>query len=57
MKHLRAGVAGIGGVLLSVGSVAHADPCRAIPDNGSVPVYLAPGKTFSGSVVRVLDGD
>lgn len=34
-----------------------ADPCKAIPDRGAVPAYLTPGKTFSGPVVYVGDGD
>lgn len=42
---------------LAVGTCAQADPCEAIPDNSPVPVYLQPGRSFSGPVVRVLDGD
>lgn len=38
-------------------SKASADPCRAIPDDGTMPGYLRPGFTFSGQVVRILDGD
>jgi endonuclease YncB( thermonuclease family) len=44
-------------VVLMAATTARADPCKAIPDNGPVPAFLAPGKTFSGPVVRVLDGD
>jgi endonuclease YncB( thermonuclease family) len=36
---------------------ARADPCRAIPDHGAAPDYLAPGRTFTGPVVYVGDGD
>lgn len=36
---------------------AFADPCKAIPDKGPMPAYLAPGRAFSGSVVYVGDGD
>lgn len=36
---------------------AHADPCRAIPDRGPMPTYLAKGRTFSGPVAYVGDGD
>jgi hypothetical protein len=43
-------------VIMSAG-IAHADPCRAIPDHGPAPANLEPGKSFSGPVVRVLDGD
>jgi endonuclease YncB( thermonuclease family) len=43
--------------LIIPAGIAHADPCRAIPDHGPVPAYLQPGKSFSGPVVRVLDGD
>jgi hypothetical protein len=44
------------GVGLSVAVNAHADPSKAIPDNGSAPAYLQPGRSFSGLVVRLLDG-
>lgn len=43
-------------MIMSAG-IARADPCRAIPDHGSAPAYLQPGRSFSGPVVRVLDGD
>jgi len=36
---------------------ALADPCKAIPDNGALPAYLAPGRSFQGPVVYVGDGD
>lgn len=36
---------------------ALADPCKAIPDKGRAPAYLAPGSAFSGPVVYVGDGD
>lgn len=42
---------------LAVGASAHADPCKAIPDDGPAPAFLQPGRSFSGPVVRVLDGD
>lgn len=45
------------GVALAFAANANADPCKAIPDNGPAPNYLQPGRTFSGPVVRVLDGD
>lgn len=38
-------------------SPALADPCKAIPDRGPAPDYLKRGKTFSGPVVYVGDGD
>ena len=38
-------------------SAALADPCKAIPDRGSMPGYLSPGSTFSGPVAYVGDGD
>lgn len=38
-------------------SPALADPCKAIPDRGPMPSYLTKGKTFSGPVVYVGDGD
>lgn len=43
-------------IVMSAG-IAHADPCRAIPDHGPAPAFLQPGNSFSGPVVRVLDGD
>ncbi len=46
-------------VLVSFGwaANAYADPCKAIPDRGDAPGYLAPGASFSGPVVYVGDGD
>lgn len=44
-------------VLSTIAGVAHADPCKAIPDRGPLPSYLAPGSTFSGPVTYVGDGD
>lgn len=34
-----------------------ADPCKAIPDKGPMPPYLAKGRTFSGPVTHIGDGD
>lgn len=36
---------------------ALADPCKRIPDRGPMPPELAIGRTFSGPVVYVGDGD
>lgn len=36
---------------------ALADPCKAIPDKGPMPAHVGKGRTFSGSVVYVGDGD
>jgi len=36
---------------------ALADPCKRIPDRGPMPAELARGRTFSGPVVYVGDGD
>jgi micrococcal nuclease len=49
----------IEGTLLfaSVATAAHADPCKAIPDRGPMPAYPTRGKTFSGPVVYIGDGD
>lgn len=38
-------------------SPALADPCKAIPDKGPMPAFLAKGEIFSGPVVYVGDGD
>lgn len=38
-------------------SLVLADPCKAIPDKGPAPAYLAPGAVFRGEVVYVGDGD
>jgi endonuclease YncB( thermonuclease family) len=38
-------------------SEARADPCKAIPDRGTMPSYLYRGAHFSGPVVYVGDGD
>ncbi len=38
-------------------TTAFADPCKAIPDKGPLPAYLAGGSKFSGPVVYVGDGD
>lgn len=40
-----------------IAGVAAADPCKAIPDKGPMPPHLASGRTFSGPVVYVGDGD
>jgi endonuclease YncB( thermonuclease family) len=40
-----------------IATAAAADPCEAIPEDGPLPDYLGFGATFSGPVVRVLDGD
>jgi endonuclease YncB( thermonuclease family) len=42
---------------LALPPLAFADPCKAIPDHGPAPAYLAPGATFSGRVTYVGDGD
>lgn len=47
-------------VVLATSAVAlpaSADPCKAIPDRGPTPGYLAKGKTFSGPITYVGDGD
>ena len=41
----------------SVASTALAGPCKAIPDHGPAPAYLAPGATFSGRATYIGDGD
>ncbi|MBL8773894.1 MAG: thermonuclease family protein [Phenylobacterium sp.] len=38
-------------------TAALADPCKAIPDRGPMPAHLAPGRTFTGPVTYVGDGD
>ena len=43
--------------LLGVASPVLADPCKAIPDRGPMPAYLAKGKTFSGPVTYIGDAD
>lgn len=43
--------------VLALGTAAHADPCKAIPDRGPLPPYLHQGAQFSGPVVYVGDGD
>jgi micrococcal nuclease len=45
------------GLALAPASVAMADPCRAVSDEGWRPAGLAAGATFSGPVVHVIDGD
>jgi hypothetical protein len=42
---------------LGLAGPALADPCKAIPDRGPAPAWLAPGARFSGPVVYVGDGD
>ncbi len=42
---------------LAFASPAIADPCKRIPDRGSMPTELRSGATFSGPVVYVGDGD
>jgi micrococcal nuclease len=43
--------------LVGLATPALADPCKAIPDRGPLPSYLARGSAFSGPVVYVGDGD
>jgi len=40
-----------------IATPALADPCGAIPDRGPMPTHLTAGKTFSGPVAYVGDGD
>jgi endonuclease YncB( thermonuclease family) len=47
----------VGLLAISAPTAALADPCKAIPDKGPLPAYLASGSTFSGPVVYVGDGD
>lgn len=47
----------VGLLVILAPTMAMADPCEAIPDNGRLPVYLASGSRFSGPVVYVGDGD
>ncbi|MDP1617914.1 thermonuclease family protein [Phenylobacterium sp.] len=43
--------------LAGLATPALADPCKAIPDRGPLPAYLARGSIFSGPVVYIGDGD
>lgn len=43
--------------LALVASVAHADPCKFIPDAGPMPAATRPGNIITGPVVYVGDGD
>lgn len=47
----------IGALAMAAPSLALADPCKAIPDNGPLPTYLHRGAKFSGRVVYIGDGD
>lgn len=47
---------GVLGAMALFGS-AHADPCKAIPDQGPAPSWLKPGTTISGPVTYIVDGD
>lgn len=42
---------------LAAAAPAFGDPCKAIPDQGPMPAYLAPGSKFEGKVSYVGDGD
>ena len=42
---------------LAIAGPALADPCKAIPDKGPMPAYLSKGRTFSGPVTYIGDGD
>lgn len=42
---------------LATATPALADPCKAIPDRGPMPTHLKAGRTFSGPVTYVGDGD
>lgn len=54
MKPLFAAAAAL--FLLAAGP-ALADPCTAVPDRGAMPDWLRSGRTFSGPVTYVGDGD
>jgi len=58
---MRLGPRLIGAALLAAlglaASPALADPCKAVPDRGPLPAFLASGRTFEGPVVYVGDGD
>lgn len=54
-RQLASVLAVLGAFLLP--QAAQADPCTAIPDDGVIPGFLSPGRSFSGPVVEVLDGD
>ena len=45
------------GAALMWPALALADPCKAIPDGGPLPAFLARGAIFSGPVAYVGDGD
>lgn len=47
----------LAGGILACAVPALADPCRAVPQKGSLPAGLARGERFSGPVVHVGDGD
>ena len=40
-----------------ISAPAFADPCKAIPDRGPMPAFLTKGRTFSGPISYVGDGD
>lgn len=44
-------------IFICVPGLAVADPCKAMPDKGPMPAHLRSGKTFSGPVTYVGDGD
>lgn len=44
-------------VAFALAGPAFADPCKAIPDRGAAPGWLARGATVSGPVVYIGDGD
>jgi len=47
----------IAGSLALLPTLALADPCRAVNDQGWMPKGVTYGGTFSGPVVHVIDGD
>lgn len=49
--------AALAAAVMLLASPAWADPCKAIPDRGPLPAYLAKGQVFSGPVSYVADGD
>ncbi|RZJ19101.1 MAG: nuclease [Brevundimonas sp.] len=44
-------------LFVAVAGTASADPCKRIPDRGSMPPELRAGHSFSGPVVYVGDAD
>lgn len=57
IKRFRLTHLGLAAAMAACAAPALADPCKAVPDRGPAPRFVAKGVKFAGPVVYVGDGD